>query len=160
MIFHPKFLELFWIRTSFEISRYSGNISTHSIYCILVNANNQQKYKSKLNPLPVSVSALVCCISWKLFPLTNHILLHFCHRKNQFEAVSYICCDWFQCFLHFQQAWAIQSFGQKYYTQYYTEQKYTKLYNTLYQYYTKSRQLISSVKQHQTAIFKLYLRIK
>ena len=29
------------------------------------------------------------------------------------------------------QAWAIPGFGQKYYTQYYTGQKYAKLYNTL-----------------------------
>ena len=32
------------------------------------------------------------------------------------------------------QGWAIPCFGQQYYTQYYTGQKYAKLYNTLYQY--------------------------
>ena len=40
------------------------------------------------------------------------------------------------------QGWAIPGFGQQYYTQYYTGQKYAKLYNTLYKYYTKSNQLI------------------
>jgi hypothetical protein len=50
------------------------------------------------------------------------------------------------------QGWAIPGFGQQYYTQYYTEQKYAKLYNTLYQYYTKSNQLILSVKQQHTVI--------
>ena len=48
------------------------------------------------------------------------------------------------------QGWAIPGFGQQYYTPYYTGQKYAKLYNSLYQYYTKSKQLISSVKHHQT----------
>jgi hypothetical protein len=52
------------------------------------------------------------------------------------------------------QWWAKPGFGQQYYTQYYTGQKYAKLYNTLYKYYTKSKQLISSVKQHSTDIFK------
>ena len=51
------------------------------------------------------------------------------------------------------QGWAIPGFGQQYYTQYYTGQKYAKLYNTLYQYYTKSNQLILSVKQQHTVIF-------
>jgi hypothetical protein len=44
-------------------------------------------------------------------------------------------------------------FVQQYYTQYYTGQKYAKLYNTLYQYYTKSNGLILSVKQQHTVIF-------
>ena len=48
------------------------------------------------------------------------------------------------------QGWAIPGFGQ----QYYTGQKYAKLYNTLYQYYTKSNQLILSVKQQHTVIFE------
>jgi hypothetical protein len=41
-------------------------------------------------------------------------------------------------------------------------QKYVKLYNTLYQYYTKSKQLSLSVKQHQSAIywFKSYTEVK
>ena len=56
--------------------------------------------------------------------------------------------------------WAIPSFGQLYYTQYYTSQKYAKLYNTLYQYYTKSKHLLSSVNQHQAAIFESNLIIK
>ena len=51
------------------------------------------------------------------------------------------------------QGWAIPGFGQQYYTQYYTGQKYAKLYNTLYKYYTKSNQLISSVKKQHTVIF-------
>ena len=50
------------------------------------------------------------------------------------------------------QGWTIPGFGQQYYTQYYTGQNYAKLYNTLYQYYTKSNQLILSVKQQYTAI--------
>ena len=57
------------------------------------------------------------------------------------------------CYLALSQGWAIPGFGQQYYTQYYTRQKYAKLYNTLYQYYTKSKLLISSVNQHQRAIF-------
>ena len=59
-----------------------------------------------------------------------------------------------------QQGWAIPGFGQQYYTQYYTGQKYAKLYNTLYQYYTKSKQQITSVKQHKTAILISDLIIK
>ena len=51
------------------------------------------------------------------------------------------------------QGWAIPGSGQQYYIQYYTGQKYAKLYNTLYQYYTKSNQLILSVKQQHTDIF-------
>ena len=51
------------------------------------------------------------------------------------------------------QGWAIPGVGQQYYTLYYTWQKYAKLYNTIFQYYTKSEQLISSVKQQQTAIY-------
>jgi hypothetical protein len=51
-----------------------------------------------------------------------------------------------------KQGWAIPGFGQQYYTQYYTGQKYAKLYNTLYQYYTKSKQPITSVKEQQNAI--------
>ena len=46
-----------------------------------------------------------------------------------------------------KQGSAIPGFGQQYYTQYYAGHKYAKLYNTLYQYYTKSNQLILSVKQ-------------
>ena len=53
-----------------------------------------------------------------------------------------------------QQGWAIPGVGHKYYTLYYTGQKYEKLYNTLYQYYTKSKQLIFSVKQQQTPIYE------
>ena len=56
------------------------------------------------------------------------------------------------------QGWAIPGSGQQYYIQYYTGQKYAKLYNTLYQYYTKSNQLILSFKQQHTYIFliKMY----
>jgi hypothetical protein len=50
------------------------------------------------------------------------------------------------------QGWAIPGFGQQYYTQYSTRQKYAKLYNTLYQYYTKSKWQILSVKQQHTVI--------
>ena len=58
------------------------------------------------------------------------------------------------------QGWAIPGFGHQYYTQYYTSQKYAKLYNTLYQYYTKSNHLISSVNQQQSAISKSNLIIE
>ena len=50
------------------------------------------------------------------------------------------------------QGWAIPGLGQQYYTLYYTGQKYAKLYNTLYQYYTKSKWLILSVKQQHKVI--------
>jgi hypothetical protein len=50
------------------------------------------------------------------------------------------------------QGWAIPGLGHQYYTQYYTSQKYTKLYNTLYQYYTKSKHIIPIVNQEQAAI--------
>ena len=43
--------------------------------------------------------------------------------------------DWKQC-ENLDQGWAIPGIGQQYYTQYYTGQKYAKLYNILYQYYT------------------------
>ena len=51
------------------------------------------------------------------------------------------------------QGWAIPGFGQQYYTQYYTGQKYAKLYNTLYQYYTKLNHLIIRVKQQNKVFF-------
>ena len=42
-----------------------------------------------------------------------------------------------------EQGCAIPGCGQQYYTQYFTRKKYVKLYNTQYQYYRNSKQLIS-----------------
>ena len=52
------------------------------------------------------------------------------------------------------QAWSIPGFGQQYYTQYYTGQTYANLYNSLYQYNTKSNNKFPEIKKHQTVIFK------